>query len=204
MIPKQLFFIWFGDTQPNYVNFSIDAFKRVNPDFKINFLRYTVGDIENKNKVSEFDHNVYNCLDYILNNGPKYLKSIQLYKNNKRKIIQILANIVRLDVLNEYGGIYLDCDTFPIKPFDEWLLNRQNFSAYVSYDNIEYKDCFFLGSDGKIFKEFYGFMDDNIAMENDWNVKRKMFFNCCYNYTDYIYHFEDKTWYNRSPISKFD
>ena len=38
MIPKILHFIWLGPNKPNYVNFAIDTFKKVNHDFEINFI----------------------------------------------------------------------------------------------------------------------------------------------------------------------
>jgi mannosyltransferase OCH1-like enzyme len=39
-IPKILHFIWFG-YMPNYVNFCIENYKNINPDFKINFVHRT-------------------------------------------------------------------------------------------------------------------------------------------------------------------
>ena len=58
-------------------------------------------------------------------------------------------------LINEYGGIYVDCDTYPIKPFDNELLQNQCFIAshlyctpyYKKY--VKYIDNFFMGSDGK-------------------------------------------------------
>ena len=227
MIPKQLFFIWFGDTKPNYVDFSIKSFKDVNPDFKVNLLRYTVSNIENMYNVSKYDHNVYTCLDSILSKEHfKYKNAILEYKGYNRKVLQILANIVRLDLLNEYGGIYLDCDTFPVKPFDEWILNNNSFCSYTFTSDDPYhrkKDCHFIGNDNSIHKmntyyeawEYMNVNEYNFQLDIDWNNRRKLFFNCMLDYNVkqteyYIEHFVDRTWKKdinnkiRTPLCKYD
>lgn len=37
-IPKRLFFIWFGNEVPDFVNFSIENHRRANGDFQIVFI----------------------------------------------------------------------------------------------------------------------------------------------------------------------
>jgi hypothetical protein len=211
MIPKQLFFIWFGDTQPNYVNFSINAFKEVNPDFKINFLRYTINDLNNKNIVSEFDNTVYDCINYIYNLNDKYIDTIKRYKSYNRKFIIILADIVRLELLYRYGGIYLDCDTFPRKPFDDKILNCESFYSYTytSYDSENrHPDGHFIGClKGCDVSDFYKYKCEvntqkyHYFNDEEWIVNRKLFYNCIldyrlYNDEYYIDHFIDRTWLN--------
>jgi mannosyltransferase OCH1-like enzyme len=46
MIPKILHFIWFGNNIPSYVYFSINTFKRINPDFSIHFIHKTINELE--------------------------------------------------------------------------------------------------------------------------------------------------------------
>ena len=135
LIPKTLFFIWIGDDVPSYVDFSINAFKKVNPKFNINFQHITIDTIEHrKNKI------VDRCCEYIIDAADgktnKYSIFINRYINENRKFCQILANVLRFELLYEYGGIYLDCDTFPIKPFDEKLLEAGSFCPQIcSYRN---------------------------------------------------------------------
>jgi hypothetical protein len=223
MIPKQLFFIWFGDTQPNYVNFSIDAFKEVNPDFKINFLRYTVSDIENltnSNCIKKFDMDVYEVIQYILNDRNDIYPAIKEYKQ-KRKFCQTLCNILRLHLLNKYGGIYLDCDTFPIKPFDDWLLKQPEFCCNTFlYSDKKHRerDCHFLGKSQeqcfrKRYQEYYVCVNTqyyNFLNDLKWQYKRQLFFDCKLNFVVedceyYIEHFLDRTWLNnKTPICKYD
>jgi mannosyltransferase OCH1-like enzyme len=225
MIPKQLFFIWFGDNKPNYVDFSISKFKEVNPDFKINFLRYTINQIDNlsiNNLKNEFDVDVYNCIQYILNKN-RYKISIDNYISYGRKFTQILANILRLELISKYGGIYLDCDTFPVKPFDDELLNRNNFCCYTptSYDmKHRHKDCHFIGSVPNFYYSIFHVLKDNIDTniinfidDESWKDRREKFYNCeliinDYNNIDYNYyieHFVDRTWKTgKTPICKYD
>ena len=222
MIPKNLFFIWFGDEEPDYVKFAINTFEEVNPSFKINFLRYTVSQIENKEKVSKFDKDVYKCLDYIVNRkykNNKYTYYIKYYKRKKRKTLQILSNIVRRMLLDKYGGIYLDCDMFPLKPFDDNLLKHKFFMSkncnisYVPDNNFMgwnkknyWKECKLLDVYSKRFRN---------KKRGLWNERRKLFFKCNLKYEErhcknYVEHFLDRTWLKdknniiRSPICKYD
>jgi len=38
-------------------------------------------------------------------------------------------------LVSTFGGIYVDCDTFPMKPFDDALLQMQQFTVARHYDN---------------------------------------------------------------------
>ena len=228
-IPKQLFFIWLGDNKPNYVDFSIDSFKRKNPDFKINFINYTINDIENINKIhkSVYDIDVSNCIEYILdkkNNIYSYYKN-QFY-NKHRMFCQTLANILRYELINNYGGIYLDCDTFCLRSFDDYILSKKSFCCYtfVTYDNEHrHRDCYFLGKmkdDSYKIRDCYGIFDVipctkyHYYENTDWLYKRSLFYDCkLYDYEDgeyYIDHFADRTWKKdinnkiRTPLCKYD
>jgi mannosyltransferase OCH1-like enzyme len=57
-----------------------------------------------------------------------------------------LSDVVRVELINEFGGIYLDCDTYPLKSFDDELLNYKTFCVkrhYLEYINT---DNYFMGS----------------------------------------------------------
>lgn len=129
MIPKQIFFIWFGDI-PNYCNYSINAFKKLNPDFKIDLIHYSIDDV-----VKCDDSVLKYCKDLIfktkkgINN--KYFDYINHRIKSKFNFIQILSDFLRFELLYYYGGIYLDCDIFPNKTFDNNLLNRNCFGQQI-------------------------------------------------------------------------
>lgn len=71
-IPKILHFIWFGDVIPEYVSFSIENFRKVNPDFEIDFVNRTLDEINDikmnnvtKNKTDEL---ILKSMERILSN----------------------------------------------------------------------------------------------------------------------------------------
>ena len=141
MIPKQLFFIWLGDNKPKYVDFAVNTFKKVNSDFKVDLMEWKINDIENPK-------------DEILK------KSVDraIEKNvTKTKFIQSVAEIYRYRLLEKYGGIYLDCDTFPVRPFDDELLNYTDFDVTLSWGNNQFikRDVFFIGSSSLEYKKIH-------------------------------------------------
>ena len=65
----------------------------------------------------------------------------------------MLSDIYRLKLVSEFGGLYVDCDTFPLKPFDDKLLQLKRFMVARHYNNIASStennigdDNYFLGS----------------------------------------------------------
>ena len=193
MIPRILHFIWFGK-RPGYVDFSINNFHEVNPDFEINF----VGD----GKLHDYDH-LMRDIDAV---GGKYKRTIEDGATRGRKPIQILSNIIRLELLNTYGGIYLDCDCFPIRPFDDCIL-RENFVVTRLYArNFFRRDCFFIGKspDTDDITFYMDFKAREIKLCDTFNqtdigfLKRKMMFKKCRlemaAQPGYIEHFNIQAW----------
>jgi hypothetical protein len=68
---------------PNYVNFCIENFKRINPTFKINFVHRTSSQLEdiffNKHIINDIDKILYNLIFDIINNN-RYIELIKLQK----------------------------------------------------------------------------------------------------------------------------
>ena len=122
MIPKQIFFIWLGDNKPNYVDFAVKTFREVNPSFKIDLIEWKIYDIENPK-----DPLLVESID----------SAIKLNRKD-RKFIQSVANIYRYTLLRKYGGIYLDCDTFPVRPFDDKLLDHTSFDVLISWGRNQF------------------------------------------------------------------
>ena len=156
MIPKRLFFVWFGNSAPDYAEFSIGNFMNVNPDFEIVRVFRSVREIEDIGSSdfdfkSRYDAQIRRCIDSLLGKNGFYGD----YVGNQRKVygdnlrfIQILSDLVRMELLNEHGGIYLDCDTFPVKPFDEELLSTGRFCVARHYEsNSIFPDNYFIGSE---------------------------------------------------------
>ncbi|MFA0254816.1 glycosyltransferase family 32 protein [Vibrio breoganii] len=95
MIPKKIHYCWFGTkTKPNDVVDYIDGWNNLLTDYEI---------IE----WNESNFDINEC-EFIAN----------AYKNGKWAFV---SDYVRLRVLNEYGGIYLDTDIEIINNFDDYL-----------------------------------------------------------------------------------
>lgn len=205
MINKDIYFIWFGENNLNFQKY-IDNFRVLNPLFNIHYIcENDLNDI----KSIEYKKDIINCIEYI----QKYSKYRDIIDNGKMlnlNFITLLSDVLRLELLNKYGGIYLDIDTFPNKPFDETLLSLDSFCAYSymphSRENRK-KDCFFLGKqkdnniilNWKNINNIVPVQDDNYRKELFYKNK-KFFMNCefqnikTYN-SNYIEHFEFRSWY---------
>lgn len=103
MIPKIIHQIWIG-SKPIPINF-MDTWRLKNPDFT-----------------------------YMLWNESKILKQNHIFSCQKRmnEIEEICgkADILRLEILYEYGGIYIDADSICVEPIDDILMNTTCFAGW--------------------------------------------------------------------------
>lgn len=130
MIPKQLFFIWIGKEIPKFAYYAIDSFKRMNSNFSVDMIHYTNHDIVTcQDSVINYVKNLIFKTKKGINN--KYYQYIKRRLDSKFNFIQILSDVLRFEYIYYYGGIYLDCDTFPVKPFDDKLLSLNNFAQTI-------------------------------------------------------------------------
>jgi len=98
MIPKRIHYCWFGGNPlPDDVRRYIESWKRFCPDYEIIQWNETNYDVK-KNKYVE-----------------------QAYKNKKWAF---LTDYARLDIVYNYGGIYLDTDVEVIRSLDDLLKNK--------------------------------------------------------------------------------
>lgn len=127
MIPKIIHYVWFSDP-PNYteeVLKCIESWKRVLPDYEIKLWT-----------AKNFDFSL--C---------SYAK--EAYDEGK---YAFASDYVRLWVLYNYGGIYLDSDIEVIKSFDD-LLHNKAFTGFEDKDRIA---AWIMASERKnpLFKAF--------------------------------------------------
>lgn len=102
-IPKIIHYCWIGKSEkPESVEYCIESWKKYCPDYKI----------------IEWNENNY---DFIKN---EYMK--EAYDSKKWGFVPDYA---RLDIIYNYGGIYLDTDVEIIKSFDA-LLNQEAFIGF--------------------------------------------------------------------------
>ena len=237
MIENNIFFIWLGDVVPNYALFAVDAFKMANQSFNIQLVHKTTADIEHPIVENEVDQ----CfLDSIRTAIGKYEVPLhyQEYIDNQRRLygkdirfVQLLSDIFRVQLVNSLGGIYLDCDTFPNRPFDNQLLEddfcvaRHYSKTFVSQDNYFFGckkkssiDDFLIPLPYKCFgKQKYRLICQTIPSIQA-NVKfiyqKSLFYRQqlqykpnLFNDSFYINHYSRENWRNsihRIPMCKYD
>ena len=105
MIPKKLHFVWIGDESKMPVK-CIDTWRDKNPDYEV--------------KVWGND----SLKDYVWHNWDKL--SDMLHKKDYAGA----SDIMRYQILYQHGGIYLDADSYCIKPLEDWLLNCEAFASW--------------------------------------------------------------------------
>lgn len=98
MIPKVVHYIWFGGKPfTEKAQKCFDSWKKHLPDYK--FIRW--------------DESNYNV--------DKYQFTKEAYQ---RKIYAFVSDVARLDIIYEYGGIYMDLDVEVLKNLDPFLTNE--------------------------------------------------------------------------------
>ena len=138
LIPKQMFYIWFGDNIPNYTNIVINQFKELHPDYKVDLIHYNVEELNDVQKTK----------DKLLIKADEYVvKKSQNYLNGKRSYIIEMADIYRSLLIDEYGGFFSDLDIFMIRKIPEKFLTFQKVSCTIMYNPyVLYKEISWFGS----------------------------------------------------------
>lgn len=105
MIPKKLHFIWIGDESKKPVK-CIDTWMKKNPDYEVK--------VWGNNQLQTVNWNNHRQLHDMLN----------------KKDYAGASDVMRYEILYEHGGIYIDADTFCVKPLEDWLLNCESFASW--------------------------------------------------------------------------
>lgn len=141
MIPKKIHYCWYGGKPlPELAEKCIDSWRKYCPDYEIIRWDETNTDLESNQYVRE------------------------AYQSKKWAFI---TDYVRLKVLYDYGGVYMDTDVQLIAPLDEFLSNK-GFSGFENENQVptgimasekgnafigvlfhDYDDRHFLAEDGK-------------------------------------------------------
>ena len=157
-IQKNLFFVWFGKELPGNIQFVMDAYAEINPDFDIRLVH----EVDPK---TSSNPDIVECFRAIQTDGTLYNEmflNAPHFKGNqftdKNVFNTCFSDVFRLFMINKYGGIYVDCDTFPVRRFDDELLANCSFQCQVKWNaksRVQY-DMFFMGAKrgGSIFPQW--------------------------------------------------
>lgn len=108
-IPKIIHYCWFGgNPKPPLIRKCMETWKEILPEYEI----------------KEWNEDNFDITEN------KYVK--EAYENKKWAFV---TDYVRLKVLYEYGGIYLDSDVEVLKPIDKFL-GDECFSGFESKDMV--------------------------------------------------------------------
>ena len=103
LIPKKIFYVWFGGKKPNQVHMCIQNWREKLPDFEI-------VEINEKSPYFDFEHEYKTC---------KWFKDVY-----DRKLWAFVSDYARVKVLSEQGGVYLDTDVTIHQDITPLLKNR--------------------------------------------------------------------------------
>lgn len=142
MIPKVIHYCWISEKEdyclPKSVQSCIDTWKQNLPDYIIKEWN-----------INNFDININN-----------YVK--EAYNSKKYAFV---SDYIRLYVLYNYGGIYMDTDVKVLKSFDNLLENK----AFMGFESLDRVATCIIGSESKnyIIKEMLDLYDKkNFVKEN--------------------------------------
>lgn len=139
MIPKKIHYCWFGGKQlPDEAKRFIDSWKRYCPDYEI----------------IEWNENNFDL------NKCAYIK--EAYEAKKWAFI---TDYVRLYVMVNYGGIYMDTDVEVIKSLDPFL-KHQAFSGFEDKENIP-TGIMACEKGFPLFAEFLNYYNDSHFVKED-------------------------------------
>lgn len=90
MIPKVAHVIWLGPPLPDLLRDCVDSFHRVHPDWKVRWW-----DEKSLNRVIRVNRFMFNHPERWVDAHSKY---------------QFMSDVARFEVLNAFGGVYIDTD----------------------------------------------------------------------------------------------
>lgn len=143
LIPKKIHYCWFGRKPlPTFLKKCIDSWKQLCPDYEI----------------IEWNEDNYNVLRHA------YTK--QAYEKRR---FGFVTDVARLDILYEYGGIYLDTDVMLLKSLND-LLYQEGFIGTEKWGNINSGGGCGFSAGNSMLKELIDYRDSFSFVRPDGSV----------------------------------
>lgn len=210
MIPKLIHYIWLGNKEKSkFFESCLLTWKEKNPDFEIIEWNEKNLDLQQIAKENEF---FKECM--------------------KRKLYAFMADYLRIKVLYENGGIYIDTDVQALKPIEELMCNNDEIIGYEAFSNIgtgfiavckhnylmkkmlDFYNEEMMNSKVYTIPEVMNIVIDRIKKEGKkiyiypmeffapYNYKEKFNYNCITKNT-YAIHWFDGTWTENKQVCLF-
>ena len=101
-IPKIIWAYWDSDEIPEIVKLSIQSWKKTSPQYKINFMN---------------QKNIESLISL-----PAYWKTLPAYRQ---------SDIIRLRLLEKYGGVWIDASTILLEDLDKFI-SKDNLTLFIT------------------------------------------------------------------------
>lgn len=146
MINKLLQFHWIWDAWPSFADSVIGRWRDMNPGWDTIVIREIPG------------------------NFPTHLK----YFTDESSIHPAhRADLFRAWAMKEYGGVYVDIDTLPIRPLDDSITSKKAFFSLCSLRHATWTDACFVGSEAQ--HPFWDSVLSKCLMPQTWSVQSSWF-----------------------------
>lgn len=143
-IPKRIFYVWGArEAKKRDVLACMQSWRQMCPDYEIIEIN------EESKKYFDFEGEL---------KRNKWFRTVY-----QRKLWAYVADYIRIKVLYDNGGIYLDTDVTVIRNFDDFL----KYPSFVGMQNEKYVEPAILGSQkgNKLLKRIIQFYDERIWKE---------------------------------------
>lgn len=183
MIPKRIFYVWFGGEKPSMVNICIQNWREKLPDYEI---------IELNEHSSYFDF------------SKAYKECLWFRTVYDRKMWAYVADYVRCQALYEHGGVYFDTDITVVKDISSLL----NDNFFAGYENEKYFNGAVMGcvKNHQFIKDMVDFYHNEIFKSPLYSIptimtelyRRNKYSDVKLYAPEYFYPFNPYTNYNKT------
>lgn len=117
--PTRIHFIWIGSKIPDKYISNITTYIKNNPNYDI-WLWHDKNTVINDERIVKMPFHLHNIKELIESEELKF-KNVYGFDNMKNWAGK--ADILRYEIVYNFGGMYIDVDSISVKPFDELFVH---------------------------------------------------------------------------------